>query len=151
MLIISVSTPCRSSSTRGESWWMRSRPPKTPGSAKLWAPSKVPPLPLRPPHPCRRLHPPQRTGRPSRACFHPSVLAGCRNTSWRIKPRRNAAFRFCSWPLTRLLGLKAKDEGRGSDQRCMFYLLFRLEWLRFDLKLTAGFILSCKLVGRKLN
>lgn len=43
-----------------------------------------------------------------------------------------------------VLDMGKADDG-GSDQPRMFYFIFSLERLRFDLKLTAGFSLSSKL------
>lgn len=84
---------CRSSSTREESWWTRSRQPKTHGSARLWARSRALPPPLHP-------RPPRlpRTVPPSQP-LHPSSLIPRRemhNKSWRKKPWRNAVFLFPS-------------------------------------------------------
>lgn len=85
---------CRSWSTSGESWWTRSRQPRTLGSARLWAPWRA--LPPLPPAPRPRPRPLQR-----RVLPRPSLSmspAGCtlepRNTSWRNKQQRNAVFLF---------------------------------------------------------
>lgn len=114
---------CRSSSTSGESWWMRSRQPRTLGSARLWAPWRA--LPPRPPAPHPRLRPLQRKVPPRQPAapipLPPSFpLAGCtlelRNTSWSNKQQRNAVFLFqpvAKWsPPVSLTANSWKDEGR---------------------------------------
>lgn len=108
---------CRSSSTSGESWWTRSRQPRTLGSARLWAPWRA--LPPLPPAPRPRPRPLQR-----RVLPRPSVFmspAGCtlepRNTSWRNKQQRNAVFLFFlkaggKAELTRRPGLQTTEKMR---------------------------------------
>lgn len=96
-MILLLLTPrlCRSSSTRGESWWTRSRRLRTPGSARLWAPWRAPPplLPAPRPRP-RRLRRRAPPSRPSAGLFPAGGALEPRNTSSRNKQRRNAVFLF---------------------------------------------------------
>lgn len=153
---------CRSSSTSGESWWTRSRQPRTLGSARLWAPWRA--LPPLPPAPRPRPRPLQR-----RVLPRPSVFmspAGCtlepRNTSWRNKQQRNAVFLFFFWKLVakqsspgvldcKQLKRWGKKQAGGLDQPPVVYLKFTFEWnqkwlLNFSASQVTGFDL--KLTGR---
>lgn len=129
---------CRSSSTSGESWWTRSRQPRTLGSARLWAPWRA--LPPLPPAPRPRPRPLQR-----RVLPRPSVFmspAGCtlepRNTSWRNKQQRNAVFLFFfeSWWQSRAhqaswTANNWKDEGRNRRGDWTSHL-----WFTWSLRLS---------------
>ncbi len=86
---------CRSSSTSGESWWMRSRQPRTLGSARLWAPWRAL-LPL-PPAPRPRPHPLQRRALPRRPSLHLYVPCRMHTRAEEHKLKKQAAEK-CSIP-----------------------------------------------------